>query len=98
MDVAAAWAGAFMMGRMNGVNSVDAAGVLGSERGAHHAGISSAAIADLAISASRSTSSGAVPYSSWTIAVVVSTPAARGVTAVIALPRPARHGVPAGSP
>jgi hypothetical protein len=41
--------------------------------------ISSAAIAGLAISASRSTASGAVPYSSWTIAVIVSMAAAPGV-------------------
>ena len=47
----------------------------------------------LAISASRSTSSGAVPYSSWTIAVIDSTAAAPGVAAVIVLLRLARYGV-----
>ena len=39
-----------------------------------------------------------MPYLSWTIAVIVSTATEPGVTTVIALPRPARHGGPAGSP
>ncbi|HEX2823733.1 MAG TPA: hypothetical protein VHO07_26760 [Streptosporangiaceae bacterium] len=60
--------------------------------------ISSSAIVGLAISASRSTASGAVPYSSCTIAVIVAAAAVPGVTAVIALARPARRGGPAGSP
>jgi len=48
--------------------------------------ISSSAIAGLVISASRSTVSGAVPYSSWATAVIVAAAAAPGVAAVIALP------------
>ena len=40
MDVAALWAAVFIKGRMKGnEQSLDTAGVLGAERGAHHAGV-----------------------------------------------------------